>query len=666
MKKTKPTTPKASVSKERLAYLEEAYRHTLESLEMAASLGIPEGVKPLGTEKQILDETASRLKKLLKFKAMAFFLVREPGGDFYLARCYPPQKAVQMEEELRVLVESGSAAWALQRRRPVFTTPSVAGEQLLLHSMATASRIRGMFVGLLGEDIKNISDASLTLCTIVLRGCASLMEGLQLYALLRHANSDLKTKVKDLEESQRSLKREIERRIKVEEALKHQALHDPLTSLPNRTLMLDRVQQAIRRSLRRETSYYALAYMDLDKFKLINDTLGHDAGDKLLVRVGVRILESVRQHDTVARFGGDEFVIFLEEISLPGEAVRVLKRVRQALAAPMDIDGHPVSVTGSFGLVFGPVRQATPDKLLKQANTAMHMAKEAGRNRVKVFSDKLRGMVRTQASILADLRRAVEAGRSDVLYSPLYSMADEPRFIGFEAVPVWEHKGKANSGGELMEMASREGVAWSLWLATLGKALTALGAWKTEAPDAESAMVSLRYDLLSPPQSDLAETVLAMLANAGLPGDALGLEISENVLASGGEYLAAQLTRLKQAGVRLTACGLGDRFFSFQADHPAVFGSLRINPSTLPKGSGENAGELAGALVSLAKALGMDVLAAGTDGVDGMETPELLGGSARPDMLSGTAARPLTAGQARAMLLANAGTGAPGSKRKKS
>lgn len=632
---------KVSPGRERLAFLEEAYRHTLESLEMAASLGIPEGIKPLGTVTQILNETSLRVRKLLKFKAVAFFLVREPSGDFYLARCTPQGRARQMEEEMRLLVESGSAAWALQRKRPVFTSPGTMEGQLLMHSMTTASRIRGMFLGWLGQDIKSISDTSLTLLTILLRGSASLLEGMELYGLFRKANSELKAKVRDLEESQRSLKREIERRRKVEEQLKHQALHDPLTGLANRTLMRDRIQQAVRRSQRRDGVCYAVAFMDLDKFKLVNDTLGHDAGDKLLVRVGERILESVRQLDTVARFGGDEFVIFLEELTSPSEAIRVMKRVRQGLARPFEIDSHNVTVTGSFGLVFGPVRLSNPDILIKKANTAMHAAKEAGRNRIKVFSARMSGRAKMNAALLTGLSRAVAGRATGVLYVPTLSSVDL-RLSGFLAIPTWRAKGIGElRDEELTELAAKEGLAWSLWLLTMTKAMDGLKDWLGQHQADMAVTMRLKQSQLPP--SGLAHEVLAGLERAGLPGASLRLEIPEDTLVSGGEHLVHELTRLKDRGVRLSVGDFGERFFSFHGVSPSLFESVTIDSSKLADQPAKRSKELMGSLVSIAKALDLSVVA---DGVDNKETADIIANLNCLGMQGESLSRPLTAEQA--------------------
>ncbi|KAF0233664.1 MAG: Diguanylate cyclase/phosphodiesterase with PAS/PAC [Desulfovibrionaceae bacterium] len=592
----------------RLAILEEAHRQTLDALELAATMGITQGVKPLGTVVQILEETAGRLRKLLKFKALAFFLVREPGGELYLARCHPPGKARDMQEEMRILTESGSAAWALERKRPVFTSSGVSDGQLLLHSLTTASRIRGMFLGRLGQDIKTISDASLSLLTIVLRGGASLLEGLELYGLLRQANSELKAKVRDLEDSQRSLKREIEHRRKVEEQLKHMALHDPLTGLPNRTLMRDRIQQAIRRSQRHNSAAYAVAYMDLDKFKLVNDTMGHAVGDKLLVQVGERIVASVRQLDTVARFGGDEFVIFLEELAFPGEAVRVMKRVRQALAEPFEIDGNTLRITGSFGLVFGPVRLLNPDSLIKNADTAMHMAKEAGRNRIKVFTMKMRGLAKMTAGLATELRRAVNSGRTDVLFSPTLSTTDL-RLCGFEAVPCWQTKDKrVLRGEELMDVAEKASLAWELWRRTLEKALVLLHGWRVENDAFTRLLVTLRLGRTQLPAAGLADAVCAALKAADLPGSALHLDIPEDTLAMGGETLIEQIADLKDCGVRLCVGDFGERFFSFQGGRGSILDSLSMQSPKSARRGGDALQPALDSLKFLAKALDLPAI----------------------------------------------------------
>jgi diguanylate cyclase (GGDEF)-like protein len=698
MKTTTPKKAKTAPVKERLAYLEEAYRHTLESLEMAASLGLPEGDPPPHTVGQVLRETSSRLRGLLRFKAHAFFLVREPGGDFHMARCHPPAMTARMEEEMRLLVESGSAAWALRHNRPVFTSPSVVASpsltgtssgtngQLLLHSMATASRIRGMFLGLTTQDIKTITDASLALITIVLRSSASLLEGLELYGLLRETNAALTAKVRDLEESRRSLIREIERRRKVQETLKHQALHDALTGLPNRTLMLDRIRQAIHRARRHEDFHYAVAFMDLDRFKLVNDTLGHNAGDQLLVQVSRRLVESVRQLDTVARFGGDEFVIFLEDLSSSSEAFQVLNRILQSVALPFDIDGQTVEVTGSIGLAFGDQSAKTPDHLIKNADTAMQQAKDAGRNRIKEFDFRMRQEGAMESALLAELRRALVSGsrgrteRTGALYLPALSTEDL-RLRGFAVIPVWTtNGGRVFRGEELVQLAARAGAGRELWCATLGKALGDLSAWRAEsgafadlavslglaasqAFPASSATQAARRSRTAQAESlklagsaTLVETVRSALEQTGLPGEALHLEISEDALESGGKALTTQLAELRELGVRFGVGGFGERLFTLPGGRPQVPEGLR---GGLP---GRPAADLAEGLpgdertpldlASLARALNIPVSPAFPGGAPGKAPGDALEGLT--GSLAGDAdlSRPLTGEEARKLVRA--------------
>ena len=701
MKTTTSNKVKGAPAKERLAYLEEAYRHTLESLEMAATLGMIEGESPPRTVIQVLRETASRLRGLLKFKAQAFFLVREPGGEFHLARCHPPAMAARMTQEMRLLVENGSAAWALRRNRPVFTSislpdaPDGAGGQLLLHAMSTASRIRGMFLGLTTQDTRTITDASLALLTIVLRSGASLMEGLELYGLLREANVALTAKVRDLEESKRSLTREIERRRKMEEILKHQTLHDPLTGLPNQTLMRDHIRQAINRARRRHDFHYAAAFLDLDRFKLVNDTLGHDAGDHLLVQVARRLQDCVRRLDTVARFGGDEFVIFLEDLGSPDEALRVMDRVLSSLHSPFDINGHSPRVTGSIGLAFGDLGVNTPERLIKNADAALRQAKKAGRDRIEVFSAGLRRKPSQEAAHATELHRDLTSGppdptggsgRTGALYLPALSTEDM-RLKGFVAIPVWTAgDGNVVKGEELTRLAALAGVGRKLWQATLQKALGDMRAWRDGSGIFSSLAVSLVLwplqlfpaqatageDLaegtgpVGPRDKDewagLAETVRSALEQAGLPGEALHLDVSEQSLEYGGEDLTGQLARLKGIGVRLCVGGFGERLFTMPAGRPRFPEGLEGGPAGRPASDfvpahPGDAHAPPDALTALARALNVPLETVAPDDARGtisVKGPEILPGLQAEGALS----RPLTEEEARE-LMRSAGNATP-------
>jgi diguanylate cyclase (GGDEF)-like protein len=564
MKNAKSSPGKAS--EECLARLEQDRLRALQALESAATLGLGDTAGRLATQAAILRETAARVKAVLPLKAFAFFLVREPGGEFFPARCHPTSRMNGMQDALARLVERGEAAAALRTGRPVFAPDGPDGKTCILHSIATASRIRGLFLGFSASAQRTIPDAAVTLVTILMRGCASLLESREIYALWRAANAQLKARVMELERSQRALKREIERRGKVEKALKHQALHDALTGLPNRVLARDRIQQAAHRAQRRDGHGYAVAFLDLDHFKPVNDTLGHEAGDELLIRAGERISESVRQLDTVARFGGDEFVVLLDDLESPAEAVRILNRVLKDLARPFGLAAGVVRVTASIGLAFGPASRGGPDALIKNASTAMHMAKEAGRNRIKVFRTGMRGMAGMNAGLISRLGLAVREGKISVLLTPALSAHDlRPR--GFEAVPVWRPKGRAAfQGDELMELAAKAGVAQALWLATLEQTLECLRSIRAEAAGIFTPVASLTLRAPHLPGLDLDASVAARLERAGLAPEHLRVEVTENALAKGGEGLAVELNKLMKRGVSIRAGMFGEPLVTLLSD----------------------------------------------------------------------------------------------------
>ena len=608
---TSTRKPTRQALEHRLGLLEENCRQTRDALELAATLGVADGAQALTTPAKILAETTARVRKLLRFKALAFFLVREPGGEFQLARCHPRSNTRIMEEHMRRMVANGSAAWALQRTRPVFSAAGSPEGPLLLHPVATATRIRGLALGWLGQDLQSVTDTALSLLAIVLRSAASLLEGLELYTLMRRTNADLRTRVRDLESTRRKLEGEITRRVKVEAALKHQVLHDPLTGLPNRTLIRDRILQAIRRSQREEAFHYAVVFMDLDRFKQVNDTLGHATGDALLVMVGRRMRETLRQVDTVARFGGDEFILCLEDLSGPREAIRALRRLRQALAEPFEIDGHQLAITGSFGLVFGPPlpkRPPRPDSLIRNANVAMHMAKKFGRNRIKVFTAAMRRAAREHAALLASLKKALFSGQTGALYLPLPS-AGAAAPGGFEATPVWAgHDGGGIQGEKLMALAEAAGVGFELGQRTFALACANLIRWRAAHPQASEFVLALRPTRSQLAQADFSATTLAQLAEAGLPPGVLRLEIPEDALLSGGDPLLAMLARLKQQGVHLCAGAFGERFFAFHAEHQDLIDSIRIDSSRMTGATHGHSGEIAASLAAMAQALGIAVL----------------------------------------------------------
>ncbi|WP_243310733.1 sensor domain-containing diguanylate cyclase [Fundidesulfovibrio agrisoli] len=602
--------PRRASPKQRLEAMEQAYCLTMEALELATAMGVGATPRSMHNPAQVLADSAQRVRGLVPMKALAYYLIREPGGGFNLAKCWPPSRRRFFEREMAHLAETGSAPWALHRDGPVFTTPKSGKGELFVHTLSTPSRIRGILLGLLDQEVKTIQDAPLKLVTIVLRNTAALLESVELYSLWRSANAQLKDRVRDLERSRRSLRREIERRRAVEEQLKHQTLHDALTGLPNRTLIRDRIMQAIRRGMRRnrnqENAAFCVAFMDLDRFKLVNDHLGHAAGDALLVETGRRVQEGLRELDTVARIGGDEFVILLEDLTSPGEAVRIIKRVRANLGESLDLEGFSLGISASFGLAFGPSSLSTPEELIEQADVAMQAAKQAGRDRIRVYCKALRALERSRTTHVARLRSALHAGRTTALFVPTFA-AQGPNLTGFEAVPAWDDgQGGFIYGKQLWNLAKHSSLEWELWERTLSEGLAQLATWREESGCGGLALtMHLGRSLV--PRSGIPDAVEETLQNLGLPGSALRLEVPEHSLLESTERLTEQLRRLKKFGVRLCVGDFGERFFSFLGQHPELIDSMRIDPCVEDAASPEADQEVkAACLRKVADSLGLE------------------------------------------------------------
>ena len=224
----------------------------------------------------------------------------------------------------------------------------------------------------------------------------------------------------------------------VEERLRHDALHDALTGLPNRMLFVERLRQALKRSQRFGARRFAVLYMDLDRFKVVNDSLGHGVGDELLVAVARRLVACVRERDTVARLGGDEYAILLEELPHDDEAVQVAERIQQSLRVPCELSSQSVVVTASIGIVLGPEGYQLPTDLLRDADIAMYRAKELGHARHVVFDPALHGRALALLELESDLRRALDRGELELHYQPIVQASDLA-VTGLEALVRWPH-----------------------------------------------------------------------------------------------------------------------------------------------------------------------------------------------------------------------------------
>jgi diguanylate cyclase (GGDEF)-like protein len=340
----------------------------------------------------------------------------------------------------------------------------------------------------------------------------------------------------------------------------HQALHDALTGLPNRALFTDRLQHALIQGRRRGSSCGVL-FLDLDRFKTVNDSLGHAAGDELLVAVARRIDDSLRSADTSARLGGDEFAVLLEDLSGAEEAVIVAQRVIEALRAPVHVQGREVYVSASMGIACGRHGAA---ELLRQADVAMYRAKALGKGRHAIYEESMQAEVVQRLELEGELLRAIERDEIDVYYQPVIAL-DGQTLAGFEALARWHHPTRGLvPPPHFIPLAEDNGSIVALGRHVLRTACAQARRWLDEFPSDEPRIMSVNLSGRQLEDPNIVADVAAALADSALPPSALVLEITETVLMHDTEATISRLAALKALGVRLAVDDFGTGYSSLR------------------------------------------------------------------------------------------------------
>jgi len=406
-----------------------------------------------------------------------------------------------------------------------------------------------------------------------------------------------------------------ERKLAVER-LTHDAFHDALTQLPNRALFMDRLQRALEAHRRNRNARYAVLFLDLDRFKLVNDSLGHVRGDELLIAVSQRLASMLRTSDTVARLGGDEFTILLEALDHITDAVRTARRIQEQLLMPFDIDGHEIFTTASIGIALSTTRYERPEDVLRDADIAMYRAKSRGKARHEVFDTAMHDRAVKMLQFETDLRRAVERDELRLLYQPIVSLRDG-MLVGFEALVRWDRGGELVGADDIIPVAEETGLIISIGQWVLGEALRQLAVW--DAAGLGDASLGMHVNL-SPKQllqPNLVEQVTSALRTSGIAAQRLHLEVTESVLIESAEAAASLLRDLKAAGVRLSLDDFGTGYSSLSSLRQFPFDMLKIDRSFLiDGGQPQRTDEIVRTVSALAGILGMDVT------IEGLETHE--------------------------------------------
>jgi diguanylate cyclase (GGDEF)-like protein/PAS domain S-box-containing protein len=409
---------------------------------------------------------------------------------------------------------------------------------------------------------------------------------------------------------------DITERKTVEEQLLHDAFHDALTGLPNRALFMDRLQQAMERTKRHAEYSFALFFIDLDRFKTINDSLGHMIGDQLLNGIGERLKCCTRQGDTVARLGGDEFTILLDDIQDASEAVNMAERICQRMKEPFHLGGHEVIASASIGIALSRMGYDKPDTIMRDANTAMHRAKASGKGCHQIFDHTMHSHAAALLKLETDLQRTRVCEEYRVHYQPIVSI-ETGCLTGFEALVRWQHPERGLIYPEaFISVAEETGTIISLDRWVLREACRQTKVWQERFP---GLTVSVN---LSPKQfllTDLVTVIKQVLRETGLDVGCLKLEITENVLMSNIETVQQTLSHIKALGIELYLDDFGTGYSSLSYLHRFPIDALKIDRSFVCRigANGENS-EIARAIVNLAHSMGLMVIA------EGIETKEQL------------------------------------------
>lgn len=403
---------------------------------------------------------------------------------------------------------------------------------------------------------------------------------------------------------------------------------DPLTGLPNRLLFLERLEWAIKKSKRDKDYLFAVFFLDLDRFKLINDSLGHGIGDQFLVRTAQKLESCLRSTDAVARcekedllarLGGDEFTILLDGIKHVRDATRVAERLQKQLSLPLTVGGHEVFTSASIGIAVSATGYEHAEEILRDADTAMYRAKMLGKSRFELFDPAMREHAVARMTLETDLRKALERNEFLLYYQPIVSL-DNGALIGFEALVRWQHPERGLvPPGDFIPVAEETGMILAIGQWVLTEACCQMKAWQAEFPQNPPLLISVNLSGKQFTQLDFIKVVSQTLRESGLDGHCLKLEITESLLMENVEVITAMLMQIKALGVKLGIDDFGTGYSSLSYLHRFPFDTLKVDRSfvSLVGPQGQNS-EIVKTIVTLAHNLNFDVIA------EGVETAEQL------------------------------------------
>lgn len=396
--------------------------------------------------------------------------------------------------------------------------------------------------------------------------------------------------------------------------LEHNALHDSLTGLPNRVLLLDRLHHCMQRMQRHPEERFAVLFIDLDRFKVVNDSLGHFVGDRLLVEVAERLSSLLRGGETLARFGGDEFAVLVEDIENDSTPIRVAERIQTALRQPAVIDGHNIVTMASIGIAISDSHYGSPDEMLRDADVAMYAAKGKGPGHSELFESNMHVRAVHSLELERELRNALLHDEIDLDYQPILCLKSGDVF-GFEALVRWNHPERGRLRPDLfLDIALDTGLIVPLGRRVLELACRQMKSWQDRFPTMSARFMGINLcpqELLQP---DLIDTIDAIIETTGIEPTCLGIEITERSLIQSMEEARSVMRLLSKRGIRLSVDDFGTGFSSFAYLDRLPFDVLKIDRSFVIDAEAQSSkSRIIQAIVCVGHDLGLEVVAEGVE-----------------------------------------------------
>lgn len=409
------------------------------------------------------------------------------------------------------------------------------------------------------------------------------------------------------------------------EHFRHAAFHDSLTGLPNRAMFTELLKAEIESSNRRDSHMFAVLFLDLDRFKNINDSLGHTHGDLLLVAFAERLERTLRPIDTLARFGGDEFAILVSGMTDATDAVRVAQRIQDELSQPFVLDKNSAFATASIGIALSSSGYDRPEDILRDADIAMYRAKENGKARYEVFDHGMHARAVSRLQLESDLRQAIEQKEFCVYYQPIVSL-QTGRLAGFEALVRWNHPRRGLvSPADFIPVAEETGLIVPIGQWVLNEACAHIRQWQIDSPSHRALSLSVNLSARQVAQPDLLEQIKEALDNSKLSPHCLKLEITESVVMENAEAATLMFKQLRLLGVQLSIDDFGTGYSSLSYLHRFPLNYLKIDRSFVMRLTTDNDNAIVRTISTLARNLGMEVIAEGIETEEQYQQLKMLG-----------------------------------------